>query len=215
MNNIKVGYLTPFTIIKNLPNYDSYLVLLPGTGLIAQLPKKYAQKKYMIGESGWASIFGIDSLRIVLSQKSTQYVRKIMEHVLAPLVESGKIKVKRVAKLSSSNFFKVAIEASDNEDISREALFELCQPLLHEKIKDFIQETICIVKYSKNFEEYVVNALAPAPASAVHSVIPFYEEGQVAVYVESKSVGFFMGKKGENVLTAAKLVGMNIKISGV
>lgn len=212
MSSIKVGYLTPFTVIKNLPNFDSYLVSLPGTGLVAQLPKKYAQKKYKLGESGWAAIFEIDSLRIVLSQKSTQYVRKIMEYVLSPLIESGKIRVKRVAKLSKSNFFKVAIEA---DNIDREALFKLCQPFLDEKIKDYIHETICIVKYSKDLKDYVINALAPAPASAVRNIILSYEEGQAVVYVEDSSVGIFMGKKGENVLTAAKLVGVNIKIVGV
>ncbi len=69
---LKVGYLIPFTVIKNMPDHDSYLTVIPQKGILAQLPKKYARKEYRIGDSDWASVFMIKGARITLSQKSSQ-----------------------------------------------------------------------------------------------------------------------------------------------
>jgi hypothetical protein len=51
---IHIGYLVPFTILKGLPDYEAYLVVLINKGIMAQLPRKYAMHDYKIGESGWA-----------------------------------------------------------------------------------------------------------------------------------------------------------------
>ncbi len=206
---LNIGYLIPFLVIKALPDYDSYLVTLIDKGVLAQLPRRYAFKDYKIGETGWASVFNIQGSRVTLSQKSTQYVRKIMEHILSPLLKEKKIKVKRVAKMAAASFFKVAVESlcgMSNKDILNEL-----RPYLKET-KDYIAEKVIIVKYSDDALEYIINSLVPAPLNRIEQIMIRKDISQVKISVPEKYVGIFLGPKAMNVLTAAKLTGYNIKI---
>lgn len=201
---IKVGYLVPITVVKALPDYRSYLTLIMGTELMAILPKDRANKIYRVGDSTLASIFAIHEGRIFLSQKSAQYFRKLLELLLSPLLQAGKVEVKKAAV--SSNFAKVAIAGLNGDDPVGYAL-----PYLKD-LKQYTPDTVTLVKFSENLKEYVVNALVPAPRERVKKVIHFQTLREVLVTVEPSFVGKFLGKGGMNVVTASKLVGTAIKI---
>lgn len=210
---LKIGHLAPVTVIKNMPQYESYLVAVPDTGVLAMLPRKYAVKSYLVGDTSWASVFSMSGSRVIVSQKSPQYVKKILEYLMSDLVTEGKIRIKRVARVEGAPFCKVAVESPDGECTQRE-LFEICRPYLNEA-KDYISEKVMIVAYSGDPKEYIVNALAPAPFEAVSRVILYQLEEKGVVYVESKYLALFLGKKGMNMTTAAKLTGLPLEIKGV
>jgi len=203
---VKVGHLVPVTIVKALPNYDSYLTLIAGTELLALLPKKYANRIFRIGDTTLAAIFQIERNRITLSQKSPQYIRKLMELILAPLLREGKIQVKRAAMVAKCKFAKVAIESLNDTDPVKQ-----CLPYL-KAAKQYTDDTITLVRYSNDIKEYIVNALSPAPPEMVGKVIHFKSSGEADVYVDSAYVGLFLGKGGANVASAAKLTGVAINI---
>jgi transcription antitermination factor NusA-like protein len=207
---LKVGYLVPFMVIKGLPDYDSYLTTLINKGILAQLPRKYTSKQYKIGETGWASIFAIRGSRIILSQKSPQYVRKILEYLLSPLIQEDKIKFKKVAKVFGSHFYKIAVESSNGA--SGKEIVKMCLPYLEGKIKDYIDEKIILVKYSKDIERYVINSLAPAPLEHIQKVIHIEDMNEITVYVDDKYAGLFLGAGGKNAATASKLTGIKVII---
>jgi len=209
---LNIGYLVPFTILKALPDYESYLVVLIDKGVLAQLPRKYAMRPYRIGESGWASVFNMKGSRITLSQKSTQYVRKIMEHILTPLLQENRIKVKRVAKMADGTFYKVAVESLTGK--SGGDLLNEVRPYL-EKTKEHISEKVIIVKYSSDLEEYIANSLVPAPIGKIGNIMVFEGMKEAEVKVPKEFVGKFLGPKAMNVLTAAKLTGYKIEVTGV
>jgi N utilization substance protein A len=206
---LNVGYLVPFMVLKALPDFDSYLVVLVEKGILAQLPKRHAMRKFRIGETGWASVFAIKGSRVTLSQKSTQYVRKITEFILAPFIQSGAIKVKRVAKISAGNFYKVAVQCDNG--MSPKALVKASMPYLKKAI-DYLNEKIILVKYSDDIQEYIANALTPAPIEEVRKVIYFKDMKEANVYVTKEYAGYFLGPKGQNVSTASKLTGCKIII---
>jgi N utilization substance protein A len=203
---VKVGHLVPVTIVKALPNYDSYLTLIAGTELLAILPKKYANRIFRIGDNTLASIFQIQGSRITLSQKSPQYFRKLMELLLSPLLKEGKIQVKRAAMVSGSKFAKVAIESLNDTDPVKQ-----CLPYL-KSVKQYTDDTITLIRYSKDIKEYIVNALSPAPPEMVRKVIHFKSSREADVYVDPGYVGLFLGKGGANVASASKLTGVSINI---
>jgi len=203
---VKVGYLVPVTIVKALPNYDSYLTLIAGTELLALLPKKYSNRIFKIGDATLAAIFQMEGNRITLSQKSPQYIRKLMELIFAPLLREGKIQVKRSAMVSGCKFAKVAIETLNGSDPVKQ-----CLPYL-KAAKQYTDDTITLVKYSGDIKEYIVNALLPAPPEMVRKVIHFRSSKEADVYVDSAYVGLFLGKGGANVASAAKLTGVAINI---
>ena len=203
---VKVCHLVPVTVVKALPNYDSYLTLIAGTELLALLPKKYSNRIFKIGDTTLAAIFQMEKNRITLSQKSPQYIRKLMELLFAPLLREGKIKVKRAAMVARCKFAKVAIESLNGLDPVKQ-----CLPYL-KAAKQYTDDTITLVRYSDDIKEYIVNALSPAPSEMVRKVIHFKSSREADVYVDSAYVGLFLGKGGANVASAAKLTGVAINI---
>jgi N utilization substance protein A len=206
---LTVGYLIPFLVVKALPDYDSFLVTLIDKSVFAQLPRKYAFKEYKVGEAGWAAVFSIKGSRVILSQKSPQYVRKILEYLLSALIQEGKIKFKRVAKLAAAKFYKIAVSAPDT--YTQGDVVKLCAPFFQDA-KNYISEKIIIVKYSEDIEEYIINALSPAPSDHVDKVILSKDTKNASITVEREYVGYFLGPKGQNVSTASKLTGFKITI---
>jgi len=208
---LKVGYLLPFYVAKNLPDQDSYLVGIPGSGLLAYLPKNQAYRQYVVGESGWGSISSVQDSRITLSQQSPHYIRRILEYVLQPVFKEQGMRIKHIARLPHI-FCKVAIECSlkTSSDI-----YAACSKSMNGNMADFFTDRICFVKYDVNRVEYIKNALAPAPRDQILNVIYMQELQSATVYVGKEYVGIFMGKKGVNVATAARLLGIKIDLYGI
>lgn len=202
---IRVGHIVPIMIAKALPDYNSYLAMVAGTEILAILPKKYAQREYRVGDSAFAAVFSMDNRRIVLSQKSHHYFKRILEGVFAPVFQKGMVRIKRIAVVENCRFAKVALESTDGIDPVVE-----CLPYLKE-CKEFTDYTIMLIRYSSDIREYIKNALAPAPASLIRRVIYFENPHSADVYVDG-SPGLFFGKGGVNVAAAAKLTKVRINI---
>ena len=107
---LKVGYLVPGVVVKSMAGYDTHLILVSGTEFFAFLPKKYAMRPYKVGENLVAAVFLLERNRIVLSQRSPEYYRRVAERAFAPLLEEGKISVKRAVSVTDARFIKMAVE---------------------------------------------------------------------------------------------------------
>ena len=193
-------------VVKAIPDYDSYLTMIPKTGFMPLLPKKYATRKYRIGDSLIASVHAINDGRIIITQRSAQFYRKLTEFFLTPLIRQGRIKVRRAATLRNAPFVKVSVEGLNNEDPVRISL-----PYLRD-LKQYIDQTVTLVEYSPDLREYVINSLAPAPRNGVRKVILFKELREALVLVDPGYLGLFLGKGGLNVALASKLLKIKIKI---
>jgi len=206
MTTIKIGRLIQCVIVKDLPGRDAYLVLVMGTDLLAYLPKRYASREYRHGEETVAAVFLMGNGRVFLSQRSPQYFRRITEEALSPIIRDGRVRVRRAASVVNGAFAKVSIEGLRNYDPLSASL-----PYL-DKVKSYTTDTITIVRYSTNMKEYIVNSLVPAPADKVVQVL--YSQGlrEAVVRVDPRYCGFFVGKGGANVATAAKLLNVRIVI---
>jgi N utilization substance protein A len=77
-------------------------------------------------------------------------------------------------------------------------------------IRELRGEKIDIVEWSEDPTQFVINALSPAKVSRV-SVID-EEQKIMEVVVEDKQLSLAIGKKGQNVRLAAKIVGWRIDI---
>ncbi|HXY42039.1 MAG TPA: transcription termination/antitermination protein NusA, partial [Vicinamibacteria bacterium] len=77
-------------------------------------------------------------------------------------------------------------------------------------IRELRGEKIDIVEWSEDPSTFVVNALSPAKVSRVSVVDE--EQRIMEVVVEDKQLSLAIGKKGQNVRLAAKLVGWRIDI---
>ena len=203
---LKIGYLVPGCIVKSLPNHESHLILISGTETLAFLPKKYANPRYKVGDDIIAAVFIMDNNKIILSQRSAQYYLRIAELAFEPLLKEEKIKIKRAASVEKGGFVKVAVESLNGINPVKE-----CIPYLKD-MKMYTDDTITLVRFSRETREYIKNSLAPAPSDKIEKVIYTHYNREAIVRVDPKYYGLFVGKGGANVSTAAKLLDISIKI---
>lgn len=109
LNLLRIGYIVPFIVLKNYSEEAILVKLLGQSELIAILPRSAMIKNYKIGDTGFACIAMIDRARILLSQKSPLYVRKMLEYLLADAIIENRLKIKKIAGMRKSRFYKVAI----------------------------------------------------------------------------------------------------------
>ncbi len=205
-----IGTLTEFIVSRALPSHEAYLIFLPASGLPALLPKKYSLKPYRVGEVGWGTVFDLEKSYTILSQRAPQYTRKMLEFLINDELEAHDLRIYRVAKTADGTQFKVAVKGTG----SAHELHRAVQPRKDE-ISKYIYGTVYFINYANKLEEYVKNALLPAPTKDIIKVILRQELNQIDVYVEAASAGIFMGKRGNNVAAASKLLGLSIQITAL
>ncbi|MGK0467499.1 KH domain-containing protein, partial [Clostridium sp.] len=76
-------------------------------------------------------------------------------------------------------------------------------------VNELRNEKIDIIKWSKNSEEYISNALSP---SKVLNVVVEENSKSAKVIVEDNQLSLAIGKEGQNVRLAARLTGWKIDI---
>jgi N utilization substance protein A len=76
-------------------------------------------------------------------------------------------------------------------------------------VSELHEERIDIVRYSDDIKEYARAALSPAE---VASVSANREEKRLAVVVEDDQLSLAIGKRGQNVRLASKLIGWEIDV---
>jgi N utilization substance protein A len=207
--SLKVGYLVSGVVVKSMPDYDSHLILISGTELLAFLPKKYANRPYKVGQNLVACVFMLENHKIILSQRSHHYYIRIAERIFSVLIEEEKINIKRAVSVTGAGFAKMAVEGLNGIDPVKECLLYL------PAIQAYTNDTITLVRYSKDMKEYIKNALAPAPADRIRKVIFSSTLREAIVGVDPAYYGLFIGKGGSNVATAAKLLDITILIKKV
>ncbi|OPY03276.1 MAG: transcription elongation factor NusA [Syntrophorhabdus sp. PtaB.Bin184] len=204
--SLKVGYLVPGVVVKSMPDHDAHLILISGTELLAFLPKRYANRPHKAGQNLVACVFVVEKGKIILSQRSHHYYIRVAERAFSVLIEEEKIRIKRAVSVQGAGFAKMALEGLNDTDPVRE-----CLPYLP-VMKAYTDDTITLVRYSRDIKEYVRNALAPAPSDKIRKVIFSSTLREAVVGVDPAYYGLFVGKGGTNVATAAKLLDITILI---
>ena len=208
---LKTGHLVPVTVIKALPDYDSYLMAIPGTEHIALLDRAHAGLHLRVGDHTVALVYYIKNGRIILTQKTDNFFRRLTEMLVSPLLMEDKVKVVKAAAIDGASFAKVAVASDNGYDPIAE-----CLPYIKpESVKRFTNRTITLVRYSTDIEEYVSSAFAPALIDDVLEVTYIQEkdeEEEIHVRVEADRLARFIGKGGANIATVSKLVGIRVRV---
>jgi len=207
--DIKIGYLLPGIVVKALPDYDASLVLIAGSDHLAQLPKKFSNKQYKVGDGIVAAVFQMKENKIILSQKSPHYYRRIAELAFSDLIVRGLIKVKRVASVEKGKFVKIAVQKLNGVDPIGECISHLGN------VKKYTDDTFTIVEYCEDMKQYIKNSLRPAPSDKIYTVTYLHKLREAIVKVAPEYFGYFLGREGANVSAAAKLLGITIRIKKV
>lgn len=146
-------------------------------------------------------------VKIVLSRTHPDFVRRLFEEEI-PEVADHTIEIRAVAR-EAGNRAKVAVSSIDQKVDPVGA----CVGMKGSRIKNIVEELngerIDIVRWNDSLQVLIPNALQPAGIAEVQL---YPRLGRAIVLVQEDQLSLAIGKRGQNVRLASKLVGWDIEI---
>lgn len=195
-----------------LEDVDNYFINLGRSNGI--LPKKECipGEKIEMGKQIKVYVSKVDnagkSLFILLSRCHYGFLKRLFEHEI-PELSDGSVVVYSVARDAGSRS-KVAVY-SENPNIDPiGACIGEKKSRISRIIDELNGEKIDIVKYDKDPQVFIANALSPA--KDLHVIITDPKKQEAIVVVDDDNFSLAIGKKGQNVKLAARLTHYKIDV---
>ncbi len=145
--------------------------------------------------------------QIVLSRAHPNFVKKLFE-LEVPEIYEGIVEIKSISRQPSERT-KITVYSKDQKIDSVGA----CVGMRGNRVKNIVNELrgekIDIVRYNEDMREYIAAALAPAKISEIH-LDKVNQRAEVIVGEDQLSLA--IGKHGQNVRLASRLVGWELDI---
>jgi N utilization substance protein A len=205
----RIGDIASATVkkvgLKNIVmDIDGFEAVIHESGLIAKENFRVGDRVRCYIEDVRKEAFGS---QIFLSRTHPQFLVKLFEQEV-PELNDGNIEVKSVARDAGSRS-KIAIY-SRRDDIDIIGSFIGIRGNRVQSVSSELRgEKIDIIKWSNNIAELVISGLTPAKVS---KVVVDEENNLIEVVVAEDQLSLAIGRGGQNVKLASKLVGYKIDV---
>ena len=173
--------------------------------------EQISKDRFRKGESVRAIVDRVDmvngSPKIILSRTSGQFLERLFESEV-PEVYDGLITIKKVVREPGERA-KVAVESYDDRIDPVGACVGMKGSRIHSIVRELQNENIDVINFTDNMELYIARALSPAKISSMKIL---EDDGRVSVYLKPDQVSLAIGKGGQNIKLASKLVGLEIDV---
>ena len=146
--------------------------------------------------------------QIILSRASESFLVKLFEQEVPEILE-GIVAIKAVSREAGGRS-KIAVASNEYRVDPVGACVGMKGSRVQAVIREMRGEKIDIVQYDDDPSNYVRNALNPAQINRV--AIREYETREMEVIVAEDQLSLAIGKRGQNVRLAGKLVGWSLDI---
>ena len=146
-------------------------------------------------------------MRVILSRTHADFVRRLFE-VEIPEINDRVIEVRSISR-EAGHRSKVAVSCSDSTIDCVGACVGVRGARIRGIVEELSGERIDIVRWNDSLQVLVPNALQPAE---VEDVILCPMLGKVIVLVRDDQLSLAIGRRGQNVRLASKLVGWDINV---
>lgn len=147
---------------------------------------------------------------IILSRAHEGLVKRLFE-LEVPEIHDGIVEIRAAAREAGSRT-KIAVHSHDDKI----DCVGSCVGVRGQRVKNIVRELggekIDIIRYSDDIETYIRNSMAPAELAEVKLN---RESRSAEVLVEDDQLSLAIGKKGQNVRLASKLIGWNLDVRSV
>src|SRR5215813_4708508 len=180
----------------------------------ARLPKREQSKleTYNIGERLRVVIRMVDRAakgpQVIVSRADAALVQRLFE-MEVPEIYDGTVQIRAAAREAGERT-KVAVFSRDKDVDPVGACVGMKGMRVQSIIRELRGEKIDIIPYSEETVAFAQKALSPAKVTRVQITDP--ENHKLEVIVEDSQLSLAIGKKGQNVRLASKLIGWNIDI---
>jgi len=146
---------------------------------------------------------------VILSRTNVGLIKRLFE-MEVPEISEGMVEIMGVVREPNGRT-KIAVRTNDREIDAVGACVGMRGMRVQSIVQELRGEKIDIVEFSEDPETYIKNALSPAK---VARVVLNPEEKQMTIIVAEDQMSLAIGKKGQNVRLAAKLVRFKVDIKG-
>jgi N utilization substance protein A len=180
----------------------------------ARLPKKEQSRleSYSVGDRVRCVIRIVDKSSkgpgVVVSRAAPELVMRLFEQEVPEIYDST-VTIKGCAREAGERT-KIAVQSRDRDVDSVGACVGMKGMRVQSIIRELRGEKIDIIEYSEDPVTFATHALSPAKISRVTIVDAL--EKHMEVIVDDSQLSLAIGKKGQNVRLAAKLLGWKVDI---
>src|ERR1700723_3008148 len=180
----------------------------------ARMPKREQSRleTYNVGERLRVTIRAVERAakgpQVIVSRADPALVQRLFE-MEVPEIYDGTVQIRAVAREAGERT-KIAVESRDKEVDPVGACVGMKGMRVQSIIRELRGEKIDIIPYSEETVAFAQKALSPAKVTRVQITDP--ENKKLEVIVEDSQLSLAIGKKGQNVRLASKLIGWDIDI---
>ncbi len=189
------------------------ILLTDGNGNELVLPKgeQISKDRFRKGDSLKAVVHKVEmsgaNPRIILSRTSPVFLERLFENEV-PEVYDGLIAIRKVVREPGERA-KVAVESFDDRIDPVGACVGMKGSRIHSIVRELNNENIDVINYTDNLELLIARALSPAK---ITSIKLDKEAGKASVFLKPDQVSMAIGRGGQNIKLASKLVGVEIDV---
>ncbi|WP_420150651.1 transcription termination factor NusA [Spirosoma sp.] len=189
------------------------IILIDGESNELSLPRneQIPKDRYRKGEAVKAVISRVDMLngtpKIVLSRTSPVFLERLFE-IEVPEIYDGLISIRKIVREPGERA-KVAVESYDDRIDPVGACVGMKGSRIHGIVRELGNENIDVINYTENLELLISRALSPAKISSMQID---REAKRVSVFLKPDQVSLAIGKGGQNIKLAGRLVDMEIDV---
>jgi N utilization substance protein A len=144
---------------------------------------------------------------IILSRTAPEFLERLFE-LEVPEVFDGLITIKKIVREPGERA-KVAVESYDDRIDPVGACVGMKGSRIHGIVRELKNENIDVINYTSNQQLLIQRALSPAKITSIEIN---EEEKRVKVYLKPDQVSLAIGRGGNNIKLAGKLVGYEIDV---
>ena len=188
-------------------------MLIDGEGNELNLPKgeQIPKDRYRKGDSVRAIVQRVEMVngnpKIILSRTSPTFLERLFESEV-PEVYDGLITIKNVMREPGERA-KEAVESYYDRIDPEGACVGMKGSRIHSIVRELQNENIDVINFTDNLELYIARALSPAK---IQSMKVDEERKRVSVFLKPDQVSLAIGKGGQNIKLASRLVGLEIDV---
>ena len=180
----------------------------------ARMPKREQSRleQFAVGERVRVVLLRVDRAakgpQVIVSRAAPGLVQNLFQSEV-PEIYDGTVSIKAIAREAGERT-KIAVVSRDKDVDPVGACVGMKGMRVQSIIRELRGEKIDIIEFSEEITTFAEKALQPAKVSKV-SIVNL-EEKQIEVIVDDTQLSLAIGKKGQNVRLAAKLLGWKIDI---
>lgn len=145
--------------------------------------------------------------KIILSRTAPAFLERLFENEV-PEIYDGLIVIKNIVREPGERA-KVAVESYDDRIDPVGACVGMKGSRIHSIVRELENENIDVINYTDNLELYIQRSLSPAKISSIRIND---QEGRASVFLKPDQVSLAIGKGGQNIKLAGRLVGLEIDV---